>query len=167
MIVWFLSIILSLLKYWGLNSGPTPWATLPALFCEGLFQNRVSNYLPGISLTVTVLISASWVAGITGMSLWPPACPSFSWCHMLCLLIHVCWIIFVSLESVLLDHSVYFFMYCWIWFVNILLKFLHGRSLGILVYSFLVWLWYQCNGRLEWVWKGSFFVIIWEYIKSN
>jgi hypothetical protein len=27
--------------YWGLNSGPTPWATLPALFCVGFFGDRV------------------------------------------------------------------------------------------------------------------------------
>jgi hypothetical protein len=29
------------LRYWGLNSGPIPWATPPALFCEGFFQERV------------------------------------------------------------------------------------------------------------------------------
>jgi hypothetical protein len=26
------------LRYWGLNSGPTPSATPPALFCEGFFK---------------------------------------------------------------------------------------------------------------------------------
>jgi hypothetical protein len=25
------------LWYWGLNSGPAPWSTPPALFCDGLF----------------------------------------------------------------------------------------------------------------------------------
>jgi hypothetical protein len=25
-------------QYWGLNSGSTPWATLPALFCDGFFS---------------------------------------------------------------------------------------------------------------------------------
>jgi hypothetical protein len=34
---------------WDLNSGPSPWATLPALFCEGFFRDRVSNYLPGLA----------------------------------------------------------------------------------------------------------------------
>jgi hypothetical protein len=29
------------LQYWGLNSGPTPWVSPPALFCEGFFQDRV------------------------------------------------------------------------------------------------------------------------------
>jgi hypothetical protein len=26
------------LQYFGLNSGPTPWAIPPALFCEGFFS---------------------------------------------------------------------------------------------------------------------------------
>jgi hypothetical protein len=26
------------LQCWGLNSGPVPWATSPALFCEGFFE---------------------------------------------------------------------------------------------------------------------------------
>jgi hypothetical protein len=30
------------LRYWGLNSGRTPWATPPTLFCEEIFQCRVS-----------------------------------------------------------------------------------------------------------------------------
>jgi hypothetical protein len=29
------------LQYWGLNSGPTPWATLPALFLWRVFWDRV------------------------------------------------------------------------------------------------------------------------------
>jgi hypothetical protein len=34
---WFL--LLLFLQYWGLNSGPTPWATPPALFCVmGFFE---------------------------------------------------------------------------------------------------------------------------------
>jgi hypothetical protein len=28
---------------WGLNSGPTPWATPPALFCDGLFQVTIKK----------------------------------------------------------------------------------------------------------------------------
>jgi hypothetical protein len=32
--------------YWGLNSGPSPWATPPALFLWRVFWDRVSrNYL--------------------------------------------------------------------------------------------------------------------------
>jgi hypothetical protein len=30
--------LLSVLPYWGLTSGPTLWATPPALFCDGFFQ---------------------------------------------------------------------------------------------------------------------------------
>jgi hypothetical protein len=60
-----------------LNSGPqaclagtiTTWATLPSLFCAGYSQDRVSwticsSWLP----TTILLIAASWVARITGMS---------------------------------------------------------------------------------------------------
>jgi hypothetical protein len=41
------------LQYWGLNSGPTPLVTPPALFCEGFFQDRV------LLQTMILLISAS------------------------------------------------------------------------------------------------------------
>jgi hypothetical protein len=37
LIDWFIC-----LQYWGLNPGPTPWATPPALFCERFLQDRVS-----------------------------------------------------------------------------------------------------------------------------
>jgi hypothetical protein len=45
------------LWYWGLNSGPTLWATPPALFCEG-------------SQIVILLISASCIARIRSASPW-------------------------------------------------------------------------------------------------
>jgi hypothetical protein len=62
----FLNIFL---QYWGLNSGPTPWATPPAPFCEGFFWDRVSQtFCPGWLWITVLLISASWVARITGMS---------------------------------------------------------------------------------------------------
>jgi hypothetical protein len=68
-------------KWWGrggitfffwcrnLNSGPTPWATPQALFCDVLFRNKVLqiNCL-GWLLTAILLISASWGARITGTS---------------------------------------------------------------------------------------------------
>jgi hypothetical protein len=58
------------LWYKDLNSGPTPWAILPAPFCEGFFRDRVLwNYIClGWLRTKILLISASWVARITGMS---------------------------------------------------------------------------------------------------
>jgi hypothetical protein len=57
--------------FWGLNSGLTPWATLPALFLWRVFWDRVSQtFCPGWLWTLVLLISASWVAGITGVSHW-------------------------------------------------------------------------------------------------
>jgi hypothetical protein len=62
------------LQYWGLNSGPTTWATPPALFCDGFFWDRVSQTIClGWVQTAVLLISASWVARITGESHWCPA----------------------------------------------------------------------------------------------
>jgi hypothetical protein len=57
------------LRYWGLNSGPTPCASLPALFCEGFFWDRGSQTIClGWLQTAILLISAFWVARITGVS---------------------------------------------------------------------------------------------------
>jgi hypothetical protein len=39
---WIFYLLIYFLLYWGLNSGSTPWATSPALFCEGFFWDRVS-----------------------------------------------------------------------------------------------------------------------------
>jgi hypothetical protein len=58
-----------------LNSGPLPWATPPALFCDGFFQDRV---FPGWLRTSNLLISASWEARITGVSQWHLARNFFS-----------------------------------------------------------------------------------------
>jgi hypothetical protein len=60
--------------HWGLNSGPTPWASPPALFSDGLFWDRVLwTICLGWVRTAVLLISASWVARITGVShrIWP------------------------------------------------------------------------------------------------
>jgi hypothetical protein len=47
--------------YWDLNSGLIPWATPPALFCDGFCQDRVSRIIyPGWLQTTILLISASW-----------------------------------------------------------------------------------------------------------
>jgi hypothetical protein len=56
------------LQYWGLNSGPSPWTTPPALFCEGFFKIGSHEFLSGWLWTAILLISASWVARITGVS---------------------------------------------------------------------------------------------------
>jgi hypothetical protein len=61
-------VLLFCLRYWGLNSGPTPWATSPALCFDGIFQDRVSKNLLGQALNCNSPVSASWVARITGMS---------------------------------------------------------------------------------------------------
>jgi hypothetical protein len=53
----------------GLNSGPRPWATPPAFCCEGCFQDRVLWTICPVWLqTEILLISASWVARIIGVS---------------------------------------------------------------------------------------------------
>jgi hypothetical protein len=57
------------LWYWGLNSGPSPWATLPALFLWGVFKiGSPRTICLGWLQTMILLISASWVARITGVS---------------------------------------------------------------------------------------------------
>jgi hypothetical protein len=82
---------------WSLNSGPTSWATL-ALFCNGFFWDRVLwTICVGWLWTEILLISASWVARMTGVShqhltdslfiphllmdIWAvSACWSYGWC---------------------------------------------------------------------------------------
>jgi hypothetical protein len=55
-------------QYWGLNSGPSPWATPPALFFLKVFQDTVSETIClGWLRTAILLIFASWVARIIGM----------------------------------------------------------------------------------------------------
>jgi hypothetical protein len=54
-----------------LDSGPTPWFTPPALFCDGYFWDRALRTIYLVWLWTTILlISAFWVARITGVSLW-------------------------------------------------------------------------------------------------
>jgi hypothetical protein len=54
-----------ILQYWGLNLGPTPWVTPPALFCEGFFFEIGS---PELFVWVGFEPQSSWVTRITGMS---------------------------------------------------------------------------------------------------
>jgi hypothetical protein len=70
--------------YWGLNSGPALWATLPALFCDGFFfRDRVSRTICRDWLwTAILLISASWVTRITGVDHQCPTC-FYSWNNVL------------------------------------------------------------------------------------
>jgi hypothetical protein len=69
-------------KYWGLNSGPhaarpsaLPLESLcQPFFCVGYFRYRDSwTICLGWHQTMILLISASWVARITGVSHWHPA----------------------------------------------------------------------------------------------
>jgi hypothetical protein len=51
-----------------------PQVTPPSLFCDGYFRDRVSQTVcPGWLWTAILLISASWVVRITGMSHQHPA----------------------------------------------------------------------------------------------
>jgi hypothetical protein len=53
-----------------LNSGPSPWATPPALFCDGFFlRDRISwTICSGWLQTVILQLSASWIAKILRVS---------------------------------------------------------------------------------------------------
>jgi hypothetical protein len=54
-----------------LNSGPIPWATPPALVCDGFFQDRVLQTIClGWLQTANLLISASSIPRTTGVSHW-------------------------------------------------------------------------------------------------
>jgi hypothetical protein len=58
-----------LFQYWGLNSGPTPWATPPAFFCDGFFWDSVSwTICPWWLQPSILLISASWISRIIHVS---------------------------------------------------------------------------------------------------
>jgi hypothetical protein len=73
------------LQYWGLNSGPTYWATPPALFCEGFLWDRVSRnyYQAGFepqsswSMPVEELGLQAWATGAQQADY-------FEWFHVNC-----------------------------------------------------------------------------------
>jgi hypothetical protein len=66
------------LQYCSLNSGPTPWATPPALFCDGFFEiGSHKLFSLGWLQTTILMITASWVARITGMNHWYLATHNF------------------------------------------------------------------------------------------
>jgi hypothetical protein len=68
------------LWYWGLNSGPSPWATPLALFLWRVFRDRIPQlFCSGWLWTATLLISAFWVARIKGMGHWCPTQDHFFW----------------------------------------------------------------------------------------
>jgi hypothetical protein len=65
------NIYLFIFQYCGLHSGPTPWATPSALFCEGIFPEIGSWWTMclGWLQIVKLLISASWVAKIADINI--------------------------------------------------------------------------------------------------
>jgi hypothetical protein len=69
--LFYIGLYFIFLHYYGLNSGPAPWATPPALpfFCDGFF--RGSQELFDWGWLWTMILIASWVSRITGMSHWP------------------------------------------------------------------------------------------------
>jgi hypothetical protein len=94
-----------ILQYWGLNSGPTSWATHQLFFVMGFFEIGSCELFAWVGFEPThmiLLISASWVAGMTGMSQWRPAVLYFLngfclfselmllWGFCLCLLVPTC-----------------------------------------------------------------------------
>jgi hypothetical protein len=71
------------LWYCNLNSGPIPWATLPALFCCKIGSRELFS-LAGFKQIL--LISAFWVIQITGIkSLAPCYTPNFICIFFICL----------------------------------------------------------------------------------
>jgi hypothetical protein len=67
-------IIIFFLRYLGLNSGPSLWATPPALLLWRVFWDKVSqNYLPGLSSNLDPSDLTSWVARISGVNHQRPA----------------------------------------------------------------------------------------------
>jgi hypothetical protein len=57
-----------------LSRHSTTWATPPALFCDGCFQDRVSwTICPGWLWSAILIISATWIARITDVSHQCPA----------------------------------------------------------------------------------------------
>jgi hypothetical protein len=64
-----LFLFVFIFQCWGLNTGHTPWATPPALFCDTFSQDRVLwTICLGWLRTRVLLISASRVARITDVS---------------------------------------------------------------------------------------------------
>jgi hypothetical protein len=69
--MWVLFPLLPLIPNWDLNSGPILWATPLAspFFCHECFRDRVLQTIClGLFWTLILLISAFWVARITGVS---------------------------------------------------------------------------------------------------
>jgi hypothetical protein len=74
----FCFVLFCFMQYWGLNSGPKPQATPPALVLWRVSPDRVFQTIcPGWLQTLVLLISVSWIAGITGMSHQHPAWNSY------------------------------------------------------------------------------------------
>jgi hypothetical protein len=68
------------LQHWGLNSGPTLWATPSTLICEEFFLDRVLwNYLPGLASNCDPPYICLLIAKITGMSHQPSSVRSIWW----------------------------------------------------------------------------------------
>jgi hypothetical protein len=68
-LLYFLTGLFFFFQYWGLNTGPSPWATPLALFLWRVFWARVLRTIcPGGLQTTVLLISASWLARITGIN---------------------------------------------------------------------------------------------------
>jgi hypothetical protein len=64
-----LQALVCVCSFGDLNWRPTPWATPPAISCDRFFQDRVLGTIcPSWFWTLILLISASWVARIIGVS---------------------------------------------------------------------------------------------------
>jgi hypothetical protein len=65
----FYFFILFVLWYWRLNSGPIPWATPPAHFCDGVFEIRSWELFAQVGFELWSSRSlASWVTRIVSVN---------------------------------------------------------------------------------------------------
>jgi hypothetical protein len=71
-LVWTLPLLLFCLFvcfcYWGLNSGPAPWATLPDLFCDGFVWIGSRELFARAGFKSWSSELSLWVARIVGVS---------------------------------------------------------------------------------------------------
>jgi hypothetical protein len=89
------------LQYWGLNSGPTTWATPPAHFCDRFFWDWV--------LQTICLVWLSRVARITGVSHQCPAHSAFEIGSSVCL---GSWVARITVISHHVWPCFFFFFFC-------------------------------------------------------
>jgi hypothetical protein len=101
------------LRYWGLNSGPIPWTTPLALFCLFFFWDQICQTIcSGWLWTTILLISASCVARLTGMSHQCPALFCFGFGFLRLVWVGMClWFLFQEVHYWYMDKVLIFMLH--------------------------------------------------------